>query len=174
MIVVHIGLRKAGSTSIQNFLKVNETRLKALSVDYPLVGRQARNNHTNLAREIRGLAEFDPEEGSIEELAKVWRRESAATMILSAEALEECETDQGLRLAALRRSADEEVRVVLVIRDLIDLMPSSYAQMVKLETISRALSHFQDEGIIAVQNKSVEIKDADRLRAMVGQCAGHQ
>jgi len=43
----------------------------------------------------------------------------------------------------------------------------------KLETISRALSHFQTEGIIAVQNKSVEIKDADRLRAMVSQCAGH-
>ena len=36
----------------------------------------------------------------------------------------------------------------------------------KLETISRALSHFQTEGIIAVQNKSVEIKDADRLRAV--------
>jgi len=44
----------------------------------------------------------------------------------------------------------------------------------KLETISRALSHFQTEGIIAVQNKSVEIKDPDRLRAMVSQCAGHQ
>ena len=44
----------------------------------------------------------------------------------------------------------------------------------KLETISRALSHFQTEGIISVQNKSVEIKDPDRLRAMVGQCAGHQ
>ncbi len=43
----------------------------------------------------------------------------------------------------------------------------------KLETISRALSHFQTEGIIAVQNKNVEIKDADRLRAMVSQCAGH-
>ena len=43
----------------------------------------------------------------------------------------------------------------------------------KLETISRALSHFQTEGIIAVQNKSVEIKDPDRLRAMVSQCAGH-
>ncbi len=43
----------------------------------------------------------------------------------------------------------------------------------KLETISRALSHFQTEGIIAVQNKNVEIKDADRLRAMVGQSAGH-
>ena len=43
----------------------------------------------------------------------------------------------------------------------------------KLETISRALSHFQTEGIISVQNKSVEIKDPDRLRAMVSQCAGH-
>lgn len=43
----------------------------------------------------------------------------------------------------------------------------------KLETISRALSHFQSEGIIVVQNKNVEIKDLDRLRAMVGQCAGH-
>jgi CRP/FNR family transcriptional regulator len=43
----------------------------------------------------------------------------------------------------------------------------------KLETISRALSHFQSEGIITVQNKNVEIKDPDRLRAMVGQCAGH-
>ena len=42
----------------------------------------------------------------------------------------------------------------------------------KLETISRALSHFQTEGIIAVQNKNVEIKDAARLRAMVSQCAG--
>jgi CRP/FNR family transcriptional regulator len=44
----------------------------------------------------------------------------------------------------------------------------------KLETISRAMSHFQSEGIITVQNKNVEIKDTDRLRAMVGQCAGNQ
>ena len=43
----------------------------------------------------------------------------------------------------------------------------------KLETISRALSHFQTEGIIAVQNKNVEILDPDRLRALVSQCAGH-
>lgn len=41
----------------------------------------------------------------------------------------------------------------------------------KLETISRALSHFQTEGIITVQNKSVEILDAGRLRAMVSQCS---
>jgi CRP/FNR family transcriptional regulator len=44
----------------------------------------------------------------------------------------------------------------------------------KLETISRALSHFQDEGIIAVQNKNVEIRNPERLRSVISQCAGHQ
>ena len=43
----------------------------------------------------------------------------------------------------------------------------------KLETISRAFSHFQSAGLVSVQNKGIEIKDLDRLRALVGQCAGH-
>jgi CRP/FNR family transcriptional regulator len=38
----------------------------------------------------------------------------------------------------------------------------------KLETVSRSFSHFQSEGIITVQNKSIEIKDLERLRAQVG------
>jgi len=43
----------------------------------------------------------------------------------------------------------------------------------KLETVSRAFSHFQGEGLIAVQNKSIEIKDLARLRAVVGQEPAH-
>jgi len=43
----------------------------------------------------------------------------------------------------------------------------------KLETVSRAFSHFQSEGLIAVQSKSIEIKDLDRLRALVGQGPAH-
>lgn len=42
----------------------------------------------------------------------------------------------------------------------------------KLETVSRAFSHFQSEGIVAVQNKNIEIKEPERLRALLGQCAG--
>ncbi len=38
----------------------------------------------------------------------------------------------------------------------------------KLETVSRAFSHFQSEGIVAVQNKNIEIRDIERLRALVG------
>ncbi|MCE9639626.1 MAG: fumarate/nitrate reduction transcriptional regulator Fnr [Betaproteobacteria bacterium] len=42
----------------------------------------------------------------------------------------------------------------------------------KLETVSRAFSHFQSEGIVAVQNKNIEIKEPERLRMLLGQCAG--
>jgi CRP/FNR family transcriptional regulator len=41
----------------------------------------------------------------------------------------------------------------------------------KLETISRALSRFQDEKIIEVQNKYIKINEMDSLRALVGQPA---
>ncbi len=38
----------------------------------------------------------------------------------------------------------------------------------KLETVSRVLSRFQENELIAVQHKDVEIKDLDRLYRMVG------
>ena len=43
----------------------------------------------------------------------------------------------------------------------------------KLETVSRAFSRFQSENVITVQNKSIEIKDLERLHALVGHCARH-
>jgi CRP/FNR family transcriptional regulator len=41
----------------------------------------------------------------------------------------------------------------------------------KLETVSRAFSHFQNEGLISVRGKDIEIKNLDRIHAMLGQCA---
>ena len=38
----------------------------------------------------------------------------------------------------------------------------------KLETISRALSRFQEEGLLEVRTKRVKIRDMDALRRMVG------
>jgi CRP/FNR family transcriptional regulator len=37
-----------------------------------------------------------------------------------------------------------------------------------LETVSRLLSRFQREGLIGVQQRDVELKDAGHLREMVG------
>lgn len=41
----------------------------------------------------------------------------------------------------------------------------------KLETVSRAFSHFQNEGMIAVRGKDIEFKNIDRIRAMLGQAS---
>jgi CRP/FNR family transcriptional regulator len=40
----------------------------------------------------------------------------------------------------------------------------------KLETISRVLSRFQQEGLIQVRNRYLKINDADALRRLVGHC----
>jgi CRP/FNR family transcriptional regulator len=39
----------------------------------------------------------------------------------------------------------------------------------KLETVSRVFSKFQDEGLISVQNKYIQLKDAGALKAVIGQ-----
>jgi len=43
----------------------------------------------------------------------------------------------------------------------------------KLETVSRTFSHFQSVGMIVVQNKSIDIKDMEKLRGLIGHCASH-
>ena len=41
----------------------------------------------------------------------------------------------------------------------------------KLETVSRAFSHLQNEGLITVHCKEIEIKYIERMRSMLGQAA---
>jgi len=41
----------------------------------------------------------------------------------------------------------------------------------KLETVSRVFSRFQDDGLIEVNNKHIRINDVERMRALVGQPA---
>ena len=43
----------------------------------------------------------------------------------------------------------------------------------KLETVSRTFSKFQKDGLISVQNKYIELKDAPALKAVMGQQASH-
>lgn len=132
MIVIHIGLKKSGSASIQSFLSANEDALRRMAIDYPRVGRpKKRKAHHNLAREIGGSRKFDAGAGTLAQLADYWRETSAKVMILSSEMFEECEAPQVVRLKDMLRRGDESFRIVLVIRDLLDIMPSSYAQKIK-------------------------------------------
>jgi hypothetical protein len=137
MIVIHIGLRKSGSTSLQYFLSDNEEALRRIGVEYPRLGRSGRltqTAHQNLQCELRGRkAIFDPARGTIADVANYWREARAHTLILSCEGFEECPTDEARRLKTLARD-DEEFRIVLIVRDLVSLMPSSYGQKIKSGT----------------------------------------
>jgi CRP/FNR family transcriptional regulator len=39
---------------------------------------------------------------------------------------------------------------------------------IKLETVSRVLSRFQEDGLLTVQHKDIEIKNFERLQQMLG------
>ncbi len=131
MIVLHIGLRKSGSTSIQTFLAVNAEALKAMSIDYPLVGRVERAGHANFANELLGRARFRPESGALADLIDHRRSASAETMVVSTEMFEALPHDAVARLRDKIAALDEPVRIVLIVRDLVSLMPSSYAEKVR-------------------------------------------
>ena len=95
-IVIHVGLKKSGSASLQTFLDANADRLRSLSIHYPKIGRMARIAHHNLAHEIRGPRRFDPQLGTLAECAQEWRSCGHRTMVLSSETFEEAETSQAL------------------------------------------------------------------------------
>jgi hypothetical protein len=131
MIVIHIGLRKSGSTSIQSFLDHNAVALKAMSIDYPVVGRMNRAAHPNFANELLGRDRFRPEIGSLSDLVKYRRSSSAEFMVISSEMFEALPPEAVGRLREILSHLREPIRIVLVIRDLVSLIPSSYAEKVR-------------------------------------------
>jgi hypothetical protein len=132
VIVIHIGLKKSGSGSIQTFFSANVRRLRKLSLVYPRIGRPKIAHH-NFAYELRGLKRFDPSEGSLSECAKRWGDSPHRVMLLSSEMFEEVERHRAMEMKVkfLVARPSEDFQIYFVVRDLVDLMPSSYAQKIK-------------------------------------------
>ena len=149
MIVIHIGLKKAGSTSIQAFLNDNEDALRRQSVDFAQIGRRGKSTaHHNFAREIiTALRKFNAAYGTLSELAEYWRNAPAQTLVITSELFEEGEVEQiaVLKETLARARENEEFRIVLVLRELLDLMPSSYAQKVKYGVKTHDFDAFFEE-----------------------------
>jgi hypothetical protein len=133
MIVIHIGLRKSGSSTLQNFLSSNEPYLTAHQVLYPRCTRH-HNNHHNIAHELLGSKQFEADVGGMAELVHHWRgMENMQTMVLSSEVFERFDAEE---IAALHQGLaaarpGEDFKIVLIVRDLVDLVPSSYGQKIK-------------------------------------------
>jgi hypothetical protein len=131
MIVIHVGLKKCGSASIQQFLSANEGPLRRMGLDYTRIGRQFRPSHANLAAELKGGDNFDSSLGSLDGLARHWRSSPYALKVISTEMFEGLDASE---IATLKRRLDgvgEDFRIVMVIRHLASLLPSLYVQRIK-------------------------------------------
>jgi hypothetical protein len=131
MIVIHIGLRKAGSTAIQAFLSANVEALRNMGVEYPTIGRQQRVDHNNLANEIRGRSQFDAKYGTLADLVEYWKNCDSDTLLLSGETFEESNPGHITALKDMLSVKGDKFKIVMINRELIDLIPSSYSQKVK-------------------------------------------
>ncbi|HEX4078326.1 MAG TPA: hypothetical protein VHX61_05580 [Rhizomicrobium sp.] len=142
MIVIHIGLKKCGSASLQTFLSTNEKQLSNLSIEYPRAGRDSnsqdkagreRKAHNNIAKEILGVKRPISQPRALLECVGHWAQITSRTMVLSSEVFEGATKEgiQYLKQAFLRWRPEEQFTIFLMIRDLIDIMPSSYAQKIK-------------------------------------------
>jgi hypothetical protein len=128
-IIIHAGLKKCGSSSIHSFLSANREILRNFKVNYPGPGRPA----TNLANEVQGRKKFNPLGGTLADLVEYRSRAPDETLVLSSEMLEETESEgaRHIKSAFLERYPQEKFIIILIVRDLIGLVPSVYAQKTK-------------------------------------------
>jgi hypothetical protein len=124
-LVIHIGLRKAGSSTIQRFFKHHASALAERGLLYAPVGVQAKGHHV-LARQLR-MADYSR---SWAELVAYRKASPKGALVVSSELLEETEPAQ---IADLKRLFPaESFRIILLVRPHLELLPSLYAQRTKL------------------------------------------
>ncbi len=126
MLYLHIGFHKAGSTTLQTFLRDNAAALAAAGVVYPEIGREPDAiAHHALAKGLKRRREPPPElEALWRELAALAKREPK--VLVSSEGLEPADP------APLGDWLDgAPVKVIAYVRDLPSRLVSIYAQSTK-------------------------------------------
>ena len=149
MIIVHIGLPKCGSTTLQTFLDSNSEALSALSIDYPRLGRGVRKAHHNLAHELKGRASrFDPQKGGVAEMVSHLRATSHETTIISSESFAPCSAAGVAQFGEALSQVGQPVRVILIVRNLVDIAPSSYNEKVRFGAHTHDFDTFFDHLVL--------------------------
>lgn len=135
-IIVHMGMGKCGSTTLQNFLVGNEDVLRASSVDYPKIGRARRGTqHQNIVHDLleQRRGPVDPRVGTLPDLVQHWIAEGAKITVLSSEIFSYSVTDEIVRLrnAFLAQPRSPEFTILMVIRNLSDFIRSGYVKRIR-------------------------------------------
>ncbi len=126
MIVLHIGLHKVGSSTIQRFAAEKADVLAANGVHYPREGRGESDAHHDLVMALREPGSTD----ALDAVAALVESRPDDTFFFSSEGLSTLRAPHVARLvAALRRR--HRLRVLLYIRNSVDTVVSAYNQTAK-------------------------------------------
>lgn len=138
-VVVHIGLNKTGTSSIQDFLALNTDALRAEGICYPRAGRSGAAHHALSA--WVGSAEADTDPGAspvaqallaeIQDMPRVW---------LSSEDFHVRGARGARNLARLLQG--HQVRIVLYLREHLAYLASWYQQNVQASGLSCSFETF--------------------------------
>lgn len=143
MIVIHIGFPKAGSSTIQAYLSSNQCALQKLSVDYPNLGRMANTGHHQFAHELSGRMEhLRPQLGGLAELKAHLRETPFDTTLISSECFTPCSAEQVAWFAKSLSDTNQQFRIIQIIRNLVDIAPSSYAQRIRFGGLTNDFDDF--------------------------------
>ncbi len=133
-LVVHIGMHKTGTTSIQRMLNRDRIALMRQGIYVPLTGKTTpKSAHHNLASALVGDVRFDPSLGSVDDFVAEVSAIEAPTVVITSERFDQME-----RVAANYRSLGDlaerlsrDLVVIAFVRDHVSAMNSHYAQNVK-------------------------------------------
>ena len=133
-LLVHIGLPKTGSTSIQRMLRVLARPLRRRGIHVPGAGRNADGAHWNLVHEYMGNRKYEARRGGWAELSRELRESrSARRFVISAEAFSMRRAEDAAipRIASLAGAADLDVEIVAYVRPQHRFIESDYSDSCK-------------------------------------------
>lgn len=145
---LHVGLPKCGSTSLQEFLRSNRSRLREQGFDYPLTTDRHIGNLKPYAKSVfstgddtvfRHYSSDVRLETAVEDLWAAVSQSDAPNVILSAEGI--YNQRDTAKLSALT-DRFEAVRIHMVFRPKVEWVVSHYAQGVKAGRYDAPLEHF--------------------------------
>lgn len=123
---LHIGSGKTGTTSIQFMLSQNKEKLLENGYLYSTKGYLAEPNHHDLVSTPFDDKMWDKDKEKYKDLLYIFEKSSASTMIISTEKLLGAPAYYINNLKTMFDSFD--VKVVVYVRNQVDLLPSIYLQ----------------------------------------------
>ncbi|MEI8148785.1 MAG: hypothetical protein WCG62_06870 [Actinomycetes bacterium] len=132
-LIFHVGTHKTGTTSIQTMMGAHREFFETQGVLFPYAGHVRNGGHHNIAWELNGDAGYDPQLGTLADLATELAATTLSSVILSSEDFEfwHLRPDLLAQIKHVAEGAGFSVEVLLVLRPVTEYVESLYKELLK-------------------------------------------